>query len=386
MQVVAQHHGVSVGRQLREIFALRYGPGKLTPQEYYRFHLYRRSISMADKRLYKGDVSGRVLNISLTAPKLRGAIYALDDKLTLLALCKESDIPATPVQAVFSSLRKIGGWPVLATHEDLTQFLLYDARYPIFAKPANGRQSTGGVQIERLDDDGHLRFLGDVQGPHVDSFAAEVIAKFPSGYIFQDCARMAKELLGLTPDAIGPLRIITIMDQPHAPSVLFACFRLPVSGTETGPGKAKARLFANVDVATSEINRVIDRTNGGSRIIDTQPLTGQKLLGLKIEQMPDAFELVLRAHLMAPDVGIVGWDVAITDQGPLIMEGNKNPALTLIQVCQDRGALNPDYAPRFAAAKARADAQSAAIKAGQSTWELGAIREVVALERGKLKT
>ena len=41
--------------------------------------------------------------------------------------------------------------------------------------------------------------------------------------------------------------------------------------------------------------------------------------------------MVLKAALEVPEVRYVGWDVAITKNGPIIIEGNENPSYGLIQ-------------------------------------------------------
>ncbi len=35
------------------------------------------------------------------------------------------------------------------------------------------------------------------------------------------------------------------------------------------------------------------------------------------------------------DVNVVGWDVAITENGPLIIDGNWGPGMDLIQVLEE---------------------------------------------------
>ena len=65
---------------------------------------------------------------------------------------------------------------------------------------------------------------------------------------------------------------------------------------------------------------------------DKHPLTGFDFNSIKkIPYVPEAIEMVKKAALLIPDLRYIGWDVAITDNGPLIIEGNEFPSYGLIQ-------------------------------------------------------
>ena len=48
--------------------------------------------------------------------------------------------------------------------------------------------------------------------------------------------------------------------------------------------------------------------------------------------------MVLEAALVNDKVNIVGWDVAISKNGPVIIEGNRGPGFDLVQVLLKKGA------------------------------------------------
>ncbi|HNX00779.1 MAG TPA: sugar-transfer associated ATP-grasp domain-containing protein, partial [Candidatus Cloacimonadota bacterium] len=53
--------------------------------------------------------------------------------------------------------------------------------------------------------------------------------------------------------------------------------------------------------------------------------------GYSIPYMKDAIELCTKAHRLLFFNFLVGWDVAITDEGPIIVEANEKPGMNIVQ-------------------------------------------------------
>ena len=53
----------------------------------------------------------------------------------------------------------------------------------------------------------------------------------------------------------------------------------------------------------------------------------------KVPMLNEAQDLAIKAHKFFYNVGAIGWDVAITDDGPIFIEGNDNFEITLMQAC-----------------------------------------------------
>ncbi len=62
-------------------------------------------------------------------------------------------------------------------------------------------------------------------------------------------------------------------------------------------------------------------------VYEKHPATGESILGFKIPMHKEAKELVERAALLVPSMGYVGWDVAISENGPVVIEGNAYPGI-----------------------------------------------------------
>lgn len=66
-------------------------------------------------------------------------------------------------------------------------------------------------------------------------------------------------------------------------------------------------------------------------VYEKHPLTGKKFSDVKVYDMKEAFELCKRAALEVQEVRYVGWDVAFSNKGPVIVEGNEYPGYGILQ-------------------------------------------------------
>ena len=72
-------------------------------------------------------------------------------------------------------------------------------------------------------------------------------------------------------------------------------------------------------------------------LYEKHPVTGTDIIGFRVPMFNEAVELVKRAAEVVPQVGYVGWDVGISEDGPVIIEGNSFPG-----VFQKRASLSKD--------------------------------------------
>jgi hypothetical protein len=63
---------------------------------------------------------------------------------------------------------------------------------------------------------------------------------------------------------------------------------------------------------------------------------------VQVPRWSDVLSLVLRAQACFAGLRTIGWDVGITQEGPLLVEGNARYGFDLFQVAFDRG-FAPDF-------------------------------------------
>jgi hypothetical protein len=61
---------------------------------------------------------------------------------------------------------------------------------------------------------------------------------------------------------------------------------------------------------------------GGLVPVDRHPDTGVELAGFEVPCWREAYALVKRAHGVFAEFGSIGWDVALTTDGPKLLEAN----------------------------------------------------------------
>lgn len=60
-----------------------------------------------------------------------------------------------------------------------------------------------------------------------------------------------------------------------------------------------------------------------ANVYDKHPLTKKRFSDVKIKGVKEAFEMCMEAAKKVPQIRYIVWDVAFTEHGPLIVEGNE---------------------------------------------------------------
>lgn len=92
-------------------------------------------------------------------------------------------------------------------------------------------------------------------------------------------------------------------------------------------------VCAGVNIDTGELDYVVhQRENGGLERLDHHPETKTRVKGESIPHWDEVKDLCLGLSNHYPGASFIGWDIAITDAGPMVIEGNSSPDKDIIQL------------------------------------------------------
>ena len=178
----------------------------------------------------------------------------------------------------------------------------------IIAKPLEG---SSGVGIERFTRE-------DWQGRE-EAFLAELRDKGIG--IVEERVVQHPEMMRLCPTSVNTSRIATLLGD-RKQGVVYAFLRI-------GNGRVMDNvdcggMAARVDLASGRLLTVGADKAGNTYAI--HPMTGTPIVGFQVPFFREAMDMCLAAALKVPQMRFVAWDVAVTEKGPLFIEGNSFPS------------------------------------------------------------
>ena len=154
-----------------------------------------------------------------------------------------------------------------------------------------------------------------------DTLAEEFIVQHPA-------------LAAFHPGSVNVPRLNTMLDKNGEPHLFSAFFRAG-SGDAVVDNMGAGGMAAHIDPETGIVTTLaIDMQR---REYIRHPVSGQVFPGLRIPHWEEAKDLVLRAAREVPDMRYIGWDVAVTEDGVCLIEGNDRADICVRQFVDRRG-------------------------------------------------
>ena len=143
-----------------------------------------------------------------------------------------------------------------------------------------------------------------------------------------------RDIAAFNPDSVNVPRLNTMLDAEGNVHVFSAFFRTG-AGTAIVDNMGAGGMAAHIDVDTGIVTTLA--IDAKLREYLCHPRSGKVFPGFRVPHWEEAVDLVTRAAREVPDMRFIGWDVAVTDDGVCLVEGNDRADMCVRQYVDRRG-------------------------------------------------
>ena len=144
-----------------------------------------------------------------------------------------------------------------------------------------------------------------------------LLQEFKAGFVAEPVIRNIEEIAEFHRDSLNTVRVATVRMDDRV-EIAFAFARFGRDG-KCVDNAAAGGLFCDIDINTGVIYAVIDK-NRNHFIV--HPNSGKQLLGYRIPKWTELKVLVQELAYVVPTNRYTGWDLALTEDGWLLVEAN----------------------------------------------------------------
>lgn len=209
--------------------------------------------------------------------------------------------------------------------------------YRSFAElPASGRQFFCKNTIELCGRSvHHLAWSGNRLFVDGRDAAPDFLVKLKGSWIIQERLKQHDDLKVFKPRGVCSLKLNTIFRDGNV-EVVFSFLRIGtkidyIDNLKTGC------CFVRVDTEKGLLEKWGYYKESENTRLSVHPESGIKFEGFKVPMYQKCVELAIRAHRSLPMIRSIGWDVVVTREGPVLLEGNHDWDITTTQILYRRG-------------------------------------------------
>ncbi len=149
-------------------------------------------------------------------------------------------------------------------------------------------------------------------------------------YIIQERVIQHEKLQELYPHALNTLRIVSVINHEKV-IILGSLLRIGVGGSVVD-NWAHGGVAVGVTDNGELMHWGLFKPGYGTKT-DRHPDTGIVFNGFKLPYWNETLKLVTETHSKMYPIKAIGWDIAVTTKGPVVIEGNPDFDCALLQAC-----------------------------------------------------
>ena len=195
------------------------------------------------------------------------------------------------------------------------------------------------IIVKPIDDEGGHGVEKYVYSSDVD--CKEIYDKLVANYqlLIEECIKQHPDMNVLYDKSVNTMRMFTFYKDGKS---YFLQAVLKIGNGGVVDNFSSGGMYTYVSSTGDVYVEAIDRNDN---IYTEHPISKQKIVGFKVPMFNEAVELVKECAKVIPEVAYVGWDVAISENGPVIVEGNCFPGVYQVKpsLISKKEGLIPKY-------------------------------------------
>ena len=149
-------------------------------------------------------------------------------------------------------------------------------------------------------------------------------------YLLEEFIVQHPEMARINPSSVNTIRVMTALDKNESAVIIGACLRAGgpncfVDNFHSGGVAYPIDLDLGMVTSAGKNNTSLDRYT-------VHPSTGVAMIGFKVPHWADIMEQTIKAANKIPEIPIIGWDIAITQDGIEFVEANIGADPTVVQL------------------------------------------------------
>ena len=157
--------------------------------------------------------------------------------------------------------------------------------------------------------------------------------------LIEECIKQHEDMNVLYDKSVNTMRMFTFYKNGES---FFLQAVLKIGNGGVVDNFSSGGMYTYVSDAGDVYVEAIDKNDN---IYHTHTISNHKIVGFKVPMFNEAIDLVKEAAKVIPEVAYVGWDIAISESGPVIVEGNCFPGVFQVKpsLVDKKEGLIPKY-------------------------------------------